>query len=253
MKMIEYEDKEFFEADSNGVESGNLIHSSNCFSIGDFQNEMMVMDTNGMIEKSLNFYETSHMRDKSMKSSIDDFDANYFEMAESMDLINKGSTKCVSDKIDVDTAQLLAVQVNKLEQLSSDWKRNGVRKAKSPSILVCMSDDDVRYNFKTMATIDEGSEINCLDDGFAAKCGIRFSPTDCRAKAAGSAKMSLVGQSMDELTVSVVHSGTPIKLSTGKMVIVKNLGVDMLLGEPCKRENEIITIPHQSMIEFKKM
>ena len=51
--------------------------------------------------------------------------------------------------------------------------------------------------------------------------------------------------------MSVIHTGKAIEFDVGKMVIVKNLGVDVLLGEPCKRDNEIVTIPHRSLVEVR--
>ena len=35
------------------------------------------------------------------------------------------------------------------------------------------------------------------------------------------------------------------------MVIVKNLGVDILIGEPGKKDNRILTHPHKRMIELQ--
>ena len=45
----------------------------------------------------------------------------------------------------------------------------------------------------SLATIDEGSEINCMDEGFAIRSNINFVPTVCMATAAGSTAMKLGG------------------------------------------------------------
>ena len=52
--------------------------------------------------------------------------------------------------------------------------------------------------------------------------------------------------------MSVIHIGKAIEFNdVGNMVIVKNLGVNVLLREPCKKDNEIVMIPHRSLIEVK--
>ena len=62
--------------------------------------------------------------------------------------------------------------------------------------------------------------------------------------------MNLSGQTQEVISIDIKHIGKHIKWQLGKMVVVKNLGVDMLIGEPGKVDNEIITIPHKSLIEM---
>ena len=45
-------------------------------------------------------------------------------------------------------------------------------------------------------------------------------------------------------------SPEPHALNFGKMVVVQNLGVDVLIGEPVKVENKILTLPHKWMVEI---
>ena len=59
-------------------------------------------------------------------------------------------------------------------------QNNAVRKEKSPAVAVTIG------NRPALAILDEGSEINCLDEGFALKLRIQFVPTSCTAVAAGS-------------------------------------------------------------------
>ena len=105
-------------------------------------------------------------------------------------------------------------------------------------------------DIETHATVDEGSEINCLDEGFASKNGIKFERTDCKATAAGSTVMKLSGQTYNDITVTIRHKGKPIVWKLGRLVVVKNLGVDLLVGEPAKIDNEIVTFPHKRLIEM---
>ena len=39
-----------------------------------------------------------------------------------------------------------------------------------------------------------------------------------------------------------------IKWNLGKVIIVKNLGVSLLVGEPGKNDNAIITIPQEAIL-----
>ena len=100
-----------------------------------------------------------------------------------------------------------------------------------------------------IATIDEGSEINCLDESFAMKNNIKFVPTGCRATAAGSTDMQLAGQTEDDVCLVVQGTKEPLSWDLQKMVVVKNLGVNILIGEPGKADNKIVTIPHHKIIQ----
>ena len=39
-------------------------------------------------------------------------------------------------------------------------------------------------------------------------------------------------------------------MQLGKIIVVKNLGAQILIGEPGKEDNMIITIPHKKLVEF---
>ena len=90
----------------------------------------------------------------------------------------------------------LEMKVLKLQEIKSNWMDTGVRKSKSPCVSVTLN------NTPTFATIDEGSEINCLDYGFATQNKIKFSPTECIATAAGSMAMSLSGETLENISIS---------------------------------------------------
>lgn len=96
----------------------------------------------------------------------------------------------VSDKINI--FELLEAKVRRLEERKSIWCNNGVRKSKSPCIQAMLNNTSVT----AFITVDEGSEINCLDEGFANRYGLKFVPTSCKALAAGSTAMKLMGQTL---------------------------------------------------------
>ena len=141
----------------------------------------------------------------------------------------------------------LNTQIRKLEARKSIWANAGIRKAKSPCILATLGPVSV------YVTIDEGSEVNCMDESFASKNAIIFVPTTCRATAAGCSTMTLVGQTKENVILKITHNKRVATLHVGKMVIVKNLGVEILLGEPGKVDNPIVTIPHQKLVEFSDL
>ena len=162
-----------------------------------------------------------------------------------IDASRKELSVIISDtKMNPTYVRSLEMKVLKLNERKSNWLDTGVRKSKSPCLAVTLN------NRPTFATIDEGSEINCLDYGFATQNGIKFSPTDCVATAAGSTAMNLSGETIDGISISISDSKTPIIVTLGKMVVVRNLGVDILIGEPGKVYNEIVTIPHRRLIEM---
>ena len=123
---------------------------------------------------------------------------------------------------------ILQDKVKRLQHIRKASEVVEVRKSKSPSIKVKIND------VVGTAVIDEGSEINCLDYQFATKNDIQFVPTDCIAQAAGSTNMKLAGETKKEMNMQVVGTVWPIVLNLGKMIVVANLGVDVLMGEPGK-------------------
>ena len=133
--------------------------------------------------------------------------------------------------------------VRKLDERRGSGQNTNIRKEKSPTVPVLMNDAIL------LATVDEGSEINCMDEKFALKNNIKFIPTSCTATAAGSTTMKLAGQTFEDTVLSVQGSEFPIKWDLGKVVVVTNLGVDVLVGEPGKADNKIVTIPHKKLIE----
>ena len=65
--------------------------------------------------------------------------------------------------------------------------------------------------------------------------------------------MKLAGQTTEDINISIKHTGKPIKWRLGKLIVVKNLGVDILVGEPAKVDNEIVTIPHERLVEMNNI
>ena len=132
----------------------------------------------------------------------------------------------------------------KLEEHLAHQVRS-VRKEQSPMIAALVG------STTSTCVIDEGSEMNCIDESFAVRAGIIFIPTSCKAKAAGSSTISLAGQTSQDLLLKVQGADTLVTWNLRKAVVVKNLGVDILVGEPGKRDNFILTLPNEKKLETK--
>ena len=151
----------------------------------------------------------------------------------------------MTGKTEENQMSTLVAAIHRLEERKLMWNKTGVRKEKSPMVSIILNSK------LSMATVDEGSEINCMDETFAMKNNIKFVPTSCKAMAAGSNSMKLGGQTLQDIKLEVQGARSPITWDLGKMVVVSNLGVDLLVGEPGKVDNRIITIPHKRIIEVK--
>ena len=125
------------------------------------------------------------------------------------------------------------------------WSVNSVRKECSPMVSAQLKSETCT------PTIDEGSEINCIDDKFATKSNLLQVPTTCSAKAAGNTAMVITGQTLHDVILKIPYEESSISWNLAKCVVVENLGVDILIGEPGKVDNEIVTKPHLKMLETK--
>ena len=95
--------------------------------------------------------------------------------------------------------------VKKLEERWSQNQKNKIRKETSPTVPVLLNE------VLSLATVDEGSEINCLDEKFALRNKVKFIPTNCTAVAAGSTSMKLAGQSLEDVVLRVQGSELPVR------------------------------------------
>ena len=117
-------------------------------------------------------------------------------------------------------------------------------KAKSPSFLGLISSTQV------IAVVDEGAEINVLDKKIADLLCLEVTMTPKLAKAAGGSQLSIVGQSATPLVLEALTAAGKVPINLGNVIVVDKLGCDVLVGEPAKGENNIITIPSKKLILF---
>ena len=139
----------------------------------------------------------------------------------------------------------LVKKIQNIERRKHLWSKDSVRKESSPMVSAFLN------TTACTPTIDEGSEINCIDATFAAKSNIDQVPTNCSATAAGKLNMTVTGQTLKNVVLTIPKDDTLIKWDLSKCVVVDNLGVDVLVGEPGKIDNNIVTKSNLKVIETK--
>ena len=122
-----------------------------------------------------------------------------------------------------------------------------IRKEDSPKLRVAVN------NYSLEATIDEGSEVNCICASAAARAKISYEPVTLSATSAGSHPIHLLGVIKGKLTLSVSDSKSPAFIHLIDTVVVKDLGQDLLIGEPGKADNAIVTLPKDKLVCLRNM
>merc|ERR1711994_38488 len=60
-----------------------------------------------------------------------------------------------------------------------------------------------------------------------------------------------MGVTKHEIFAEVVGARNKVSISLGRMVVIRNLGADALVGQPGKIDNKILTSPHTNSIQFE--
>ena len=116
--------------------------------------------------------------------------------------------------------------------------QSNIQKASSPALNVSLN------GLNLVAIIDEGSELNCIDAKLIHSANISLHISDVGAKSAGNFKMKILGQTKQDVIISIIAPKVQAMLNMGICVVIENLGVDMLIGQPAKVTHEIVTKPH---------
>ena len=119
------------------------------------------------------------------------------------------------------------------------------RKEMSPSLNCIINSNNL------VCIVDEGSQINCLSFSFAQKSKIPIVQSTCTAVGAGNSLIDVMGVTKHEIFAEVVGAKDKVRISLGRMVVIRNLGADALVGQPGKIDNKILTSPHTNSIQFE--
>ena len=121
-----------------------------------------------------------------------------------------------------------------------------ISQAESPKMLVT-------YNHgHSTILIDEGSSLNAASDKFQRKHDLKIIKSSRSATAAGKHQLDIVGETLDDLIVDTKFGSKHFMINLGKVTIVRNLGCDLIMGEPGKVENGISTKPVERRIEINR-
>ena len=120
-----------------------------------------------------------------------------------------------------------------------------VKRERSPQLRVSIN------NFLTDVTIDEGSELNCVSDSLVSRLKLKYIPMKSSAVAAGQSSIQILGVLAMPLMITVLDVSIPTSIKLDGAVIVKNLGQNILVGEPGKKSNKIFTNPSKKTISLR--
>ena len=96
--------------------------------------------------------------------------------------------------------------------------------------------------------VDSGAEVNVIDREFAQTLKIETIASTTAAQAANKIPLDVFGQSKEPISVECLTETGSKMLYLGIVLIVNNLGVPCLLGEPAKLVNNIICLPRHKLI-----
>ena len=99
---------------------------------------------------------------------------------------------------------------------------------------------------KFVSLVDTGAEVNVIDYDLAMRAKIQVNNTKEVAQAANKLPLDVVGQSKSPVSFHCLTQEGKKLIFLGIVLIVSNLGVECLIGEPGKAENDIACLPRQN-------
>ena len=110
---------------------------------------------------------------------------------------------------------------------------SGTAQASSPTINVVFKSNHIT------AVVDEGANINCMSLKLAKSVNLEIEETSSTARGADSSALRVVGKAKKPVRLQTVDGGIPIVLH--HVTIVDGLSSSLLIGEPGKRDCQILT------------
>ena len=126
--------------------------------------------------------------------------------------------------------------------VSSHFQWGKISKSRSPRISGSIN------NIYAPALIDSGADINVMDAHIAERAGIGIKSTTETAQAANNLPLKVCGQTTSQVQFNCNTQEGNKMLNLGFILVVQNLGVACLIGEPGKQENNIICLPKKKLI-----
>ena len=139
---------------------------------------------------------------------------------------------------------VFSANLNRLLHENSHYSWTKICKSKSPKICCYLN------SLKVLCLIDSGAEINVIDALTAKSAGIDVIKTNEVAKAANHLPLAIVGQTSKPVMLRCPTEEGFTMLALGIMLVVQDLGVQCLIGEPGKELNNIICLPKRKLVIF---
>ena len=96
--------------------------------------------------------------------------------------------------------------------------------------------------------LDEGSNVNCIDQKVTNQRRIKFKKSKLAAQAPRSGSVTVSGICSSDLVISTVFGDKEVLINPGQPLVIPNLGVDILVGEPGKQSNNLSTDPSAKLL-----
>ena len=137
---------------------------------------------------------------------------------------------------------LIAAISNSLQSSVFPW--NSIHKSRSPKLKCKLN----RIRLTTL--IDSGAEINVMDKSLLKRANIGMAKSCEKAHAANRLPLEICGQTSHPVVIQCETNAGYKPIYLGIMLIVANLGVDILVGEPGKQQNNLICLPTEKVVVF---
>ena len=178
---------------------------------------------------------------------VDEIDGKYDEL--SNEEYNELVRQVSSDSFQHSPQPCFTINIQEVEAMISTIrsKISGFRKESSPTLHCVINRQNV------ICIIDEGSVINCCSYSFAKRAGIAIDSVQCSAIGANKSPMNVAGIAKHDINAIVLGTNSSSLIRIATMIVINDLGTDILLGQPSKIDNKIITVPHASKIHFQSL
>ena len=87
-----------------------------------------------------------------------------------------------------------------------------------------------------------------IDRKFAEDNGIGITNTNESARAVNKLPLDIVGQTSEPISIKCETDTGHVMIHLGVVLVIANLGISCLLGEPAKRRNNIVCLPRHQLI-----
>ena len=176
------------------------------------------------------------------KNNVSDFKLVHYTQAEANWIEKPDSLQTTGTNLSetFPSSDYLLASIRKLQSSGYSWQ--SIQKSKSPRIRGSLRGVSIA------ALVDTGAEINVLDEDFVKATSIGIIPSNEKAQAANKLPLTIKGQTDEEVYIKCPTMEGHKMINLGFMLIVQNLGVACLIGQPGIEANNIICLLKKKII-----